>query len=56
MILFFSSGKTEVILSTMMTDFGEQIPVPESLYNVICDAVQQSDHETINQTLYRFDE
>ena len=43
-------------MSTMMTDFGEQIPVPESLYNVICDAVQQSDHETINQTLYRFDE
>ena len=56
MIFFFSSGNTEVVLSTMMTDFGELIPVPESLYTVICDAVLQSDHETITQILYRFDE
>lgn len=42
--------------STMMTDFGEIISIPEFLYHRICEAIQEGDHGTINQILYRFED
>ena len=42
--------------STMMTDFGEIISIPELLYHRICEAIQEGDHGTINQIIYRFED